>query len=183
MISHFLKVGLVSCSEYKLVVHDLSTRYREYCWLSLGVIVLELCLKLKHLKNTNWNPSVCFIFFLSYKINLGSHLYPIGSTDTVNFSPCVSLYILESFDDVIMKSFMTKYIFFALDLYFSDDVWRFRGGTGGLNFRYVLVFVSAHSVCRISVPETLGSNPAFSRGGQLVSFRLENHLPVPDHRN
>ena len=31
--------------------------------------------------------------------------------------------------------------------------------------------------------ETLGSNPAFSRGTQLVSFRFENHLPVPEHRN
>ena len=28
-----------------------------------------------------------------------------------------------------------------------------------------------------------GSNPAFSRGRQLVSFRFENRLPVPEHRN
>ena len=35
-----------------------------------------------------------------------------------------------------------------------------------------------------SVPETLlGSNPAFSRGRQPVSFPFENHLPVPEHRN
>ena len=34
------------------------------------------------------------------------------------------------------------------------------------------------------VSETLmGSNPAFSRGKQLVSFRLEYRLPVPEHRN
>ena len=33
------------------------------------------------------------------------------------------------------------------------------------------------------VSETLGSNPAFSRGRQLVSFRFENRLPVPEHRN
>ena len=29
----------------------------------------------------------------------------------------------------------------------------------------------------------LVSNPAFSRGRQLVSFRFENRLPVPEHRN
>ena len=28
-----------------------------------------------------------------------------------------------------------------------------------------------------------GSNPAFSRGTQLVSFRFEYRLPVPQHRN
>ena len=34
------------------------------------------------------------------------------------------------------------------------------------------------------VSETLmGSNPAFSRGRQLVSFRFECRLPVPEHRN
>ena len=34
------------------------------------------------------------------------------------------------------------------------------------------------------VSETLmGSNPAFSRGRQLVSFRFEYRLPVPKHRN
>ena len=34
-----------------------------------------------------------------------------------------------------------------------------------------------------SVPETLGSNPAFSRGRQLVYFRFENRLPESKHRN
>ena len=34
------------------------------------------------------------------------------------------------------------------------------------------------------VSETLmGSNPAFSRGTQLVAFRFEYRLPVPEHRN
>ena len=34
------------------------------------------------------------------------------------------------------------------------------------------------------VSETLmGSNPAFSRGRQLVSFRFEFRLPVPENRN
>ena len=34
------------------------------------------------------------------------------------------------------------------------------------------------------VSETLmGSNPAFSRGRQLVSFPFEHRLPVPEHRN
>ena len=34
------------------------------------------------------------------------------------------------------------------------------------------------------VSETLmGSNPAFSKGRQLVSFRFEYRLPVPEHRN
>ena len=32
------------------------------------------------------------------------------------------------------------------------------------------------------VSETLGSNPAFSRG-RRVSFRFEYRLPVPEHRN
>ena len=31
--------------------------------------------------------------------------------------------------------------------------------------------------------ETPGSNPAFCRGTQLVSFRFEYRLPVPEHRN
>ena len=34
------------------------------------------------------------------------------------------------------------------------------------------------------VSETLmGSNPAFSRGRQIVSLRFEYRLPVPEHRN
>ena len=33
------------------------------------------------------------------------------------------------------------------------------------------------------VSETLGSNPAFSKGRQLVCFRFEYRLPVPEHRN
>ena len=33
------------------------------------------------------------------------------------------------------------------------------------------------------VSGTLGANPAFSRGKQLVSFRFEYRLPVPEHRN
>ena len=31
--------------------------------------------------------------------------------------------------------------------------------------------------------ETLASNPAFSSGRQRVSYRFENRLPVPEHRN
>ena len=31
--------------------------------------------------------------------------------------------------------------------------------------------------------ETLGSNPAFYRVRQIVSFQFENRLPVPDDRN
>ena len=33
------------------------------------------------------------------------------------------------------------------------------------------------------VSGTLGTNPAFSRRRQLVSFRFEYRLPVPEHRN
>ena len=33
------------------------------------------------------------------------------------------------------------------------------------------------------VSDTPGLNPAFSRGRQLVSFRFEYRLPVPEHRN
>ena len=35
----------------------------------------------------------------------------------------------------------------------------------------------------VCVSGTPGSNPAFSRGTQLVSFRFEYRLPVPEHRN
>ena len=34
-----------------------------------------------------------------------------------------------------------------------------------------------------SVPDSLVSNPAFSRGRQLVFVRFENRLPVPEHQN
>ena len=41
-----------------------------------------------------------------------------------------------------------------------------------------------HSVCwRLGFRAPLGSNPALSRGRQLVSFRFEYRLPVPEHRN
>ena len=47
-----------------------------------------------------------------------------------------------------------------------------------------LRFVSWHSVCwRFGSRDPLGSNHAFSRGRQLASFRIENRLPVPEHRN
>ena len=53
-----------------------------------------------------------------------------------------------------------------------------------LDPRYLSQFVSRHSVCWwIGFWDPLGSNPAFSRGRQLVSFRFENRLPVPEHRN
>ena len=43
---------------------------------------------------------------------------------------------------------------------------------------------SRHSVYwRIGTWDPLGSNPAFSRGRQLVSFRFEYRLPVPEYRN
>ena len=44
--------------------------------------------------------------------------------------------------------------------------------------------------CRVKIQSagdlvsgTPGSNPAFCRGTQLVSFRFEYRLPVPEHRN
>ena len=43
--------------------------------------------------------------------------------------------------------------------------------------------MSGHSVCwRVGVLRHPGSNPAFSRGRQFVSFRFEYRLLVPDHR-
>ena len=33
------------------------------------------------------------------------------------------------------------------------------------------------------VTKTLGLNPVFSRGRQIVYFRFENRLPVPEHWN
>ena len=41
---------------------------------------------------------------------------------------------------------------------------------------------SIQSACDL-VSGAPGSNPAFSRGTQLVSFRFEYRLPVPEHRN
>ena len=44
--------------------------------------------------------------------------------------------------------------------------------------------MSGHSVCwRLGALRLPGSNPAFSRGRQLVTFRFEYRLPVPEHRN
>ena len=52
-----------------------------------------------------------------------------------------------------------------------------------LDRRWFSWFVSGHSICwRFSSRDPLGLNPAFSRGRQLVSFRLKNHLPVLEHR-
>ena len=44
-------------------------------------------------------------------------------------------------------------------------------------------FVSGHSVCSRFGSRDSGSNRASSRGRQFVSFRFENRLPVPEHRN
>ena len=46
---------------------------------------------------------------------------------------------------------------------------------------YIFVDLSSETLGILS--DTLGSNPAFSRGRQLVSFRFENRLHVPEHRN
>ena len=40
----------------------------------------------------------------------------------------------------------------------------------------------AFSLLEIGLHRPSGSNPAFSRGRQLVSFRFENRLPGPEHR-
>ena len=60
-----------------------------------------------------------------------------------------------------------------------------------VDFKFLVWSSIAQSVCQRAfslasdlVSETLtGSNPAFSRGRQHVSFRFEYHLPVPEHRN
>ena len=49
---------------------------------------------------------------------------------------------------------------------------------------YIHIYIYSIQSAGDLVSETLmGSNPAFSRGRQLVSFRLEYRLPVPEHRN
>ena len=55
---------------------------------------------------------------------------------------------------------------------------------------YVCMYACMHAcmyVCIQSAGELVsgvpGSNPAFSRGTPLVSFRFEYRLPVPEHRN
>ena len=42
---------------------------------------------------------------------------------------------------------------------------------------------SIYSVCWRFGSRDPGSNPAFSRGRQRISFQLKNRLPVPEHRN
>ena len=42
---------------------------------------------------------------------------------------------------------------------------------------------SRHTLSPLDYVCLPGSNPAFSRGRQLVSFRFEYRLPVPEHRN
>ena len=44
--------------------------------------------------------------------------------------------------------------------------------------------MSGHSVCwRFGVSDFPASNPAFSRGRQLVPFQFENHLPLPEYQH
>ena len=48
---------------------------------------------------------------------------------------------------------------------------------------YVCMYVCMHACMYVCMyVETLGSNPAFSRGRQLVSFLFEYRLPAPEHR-
>ena len=44
------------------------------------------------------------------------------------------------------------------------------------------IFLQNNNVCSL-IASSLSSNPAFSRGRQLASFRFENRLPVPEHRD
>ena len=63
--------------------------------------------------------------------------------------------------------------------------------SSGLNVHFFISLILDSSVglsagiqaAEDSVPETLGSNAALSRGRQHVSFRFENRLPVPEHLN
>ena len=50
------------------------------------------------------------------------------------------------------------------------------------NAKYTFLFFVIHQHW-ISVLRLPGSNPAFSKGRQLVSFRFEYRLPAPEHRN
>ena len=62
-----------------------------------------------------------------------------------------------------------------------------RDGLSNSSFRFILnssvgLSVSIQSAADL-VSGALGSNPAFSRGTHLVSFRFYYRLPVPEHRN
>ena len=57
-------------------------------------------------------------------------------------------------------------------------------GTGCRVPVFSFKFVRGYSVCwRFGSRDPLGSIPAFSRDRQLVPFRFEHHLPVPENRN
>ena len=62
-----------------------------------------------------------------------------------------------------------------------------RDGLSSSSFSLILDSSVGLSVSIKSAGELVsgvpGSNPAFRRGTQLVSFRFEYRLPVPAHRN
>ena len=62
-----------------------------------------------------------------------------------------------------------------------------RGRLSSSSYSLILDSLVGLSASILSAGELVsgapGSNPAFSRGTQLVSFRFEYRLPMPEHRN
>ena len=67
---------------------------------------------------------------------------------------------------------------FSLIIDSSVDLWVGIQSAGELVFE-----TSQLRILHSAEEDNPGSNPAFSRGRQLVSFQFGNRLPVPEHRN
>ena len=85
-----------------------------------------------------------------------------------------------------LRHLMFFFIYHLFIYAFMYARWSYRDGL--LSSSHFAWSSIAQSICQRTVcwrfgSRDPGSNPAFSIGRQLVSFRLENRLPVPEHRN
>ena len=96
-----------------------------------------------------------------------------GSTYIYVYSYMCILYILHIFVCIymFMCMFLVMYVCTSSSSFFSLTLDSSVGLSASIQSAGELVS---------GVP---GSNPAFSRGTQLVSFRFEYRLPVPEYRN
>ena len=74
----------------------------------------------------------------------------------------------------------------ANELSYDEAEWHIYTGTGYEFFSLIFdssvyLWVGIQSAGDFGVSDFQGSNPAFSRGRQLVSFQLKNHVYVPEH--
>ena len=93
--------------------------------------------------------------------------------------------ILHSAEEHNLSPFESKLT--TTNMYIARARCENQLGSTGLNFSLILDSSVGLSASIQSAGDlvfgTPGSNPAFSRVTQLVSFRFEYRLPVPEHRN